>query len=53
MKNLSFFKGLLIGGFFAISVWAVAISAVSSVLDSSAPTQEAVRAEILLNTPPA
>ena len=52
MKNLTFFKGLLIGGFLSVSVWVVAISAMSSVLDTNTPTKEAVQLEIYANTPP-
>jgi len=52
MKNLSFFKGLLIGGFLSISVWTVAISAMSSILDLNTPTEEAVQSAIYANTPP-
>ena len=53
MKNLSFFKGLLVGSFLAISVWVVAISAVSSILNINTPTLETVQSEIYSNTPPA
>jgi len=53
MKNLSFFKGLIIGSIVSISVWVIAVSAVSSVLDNNAtPTKSEVQTKIYATNPP-
>ena len=56
MKNLSFFKGLIIGSIISISVWVIAASAVTSVWDSNTPTvptKSEVQSKIYATNPPA
>jgi len=53
MKNLSFFKGLIIGSIVSISVWVIAVSAVSSILDTNTPTKSEVQTKIYATNPPA
>lgn len=52
MKNLSFFKGLLIGGILAASVWTIAITSVVNMMDKTPITKEAAQAEIYATNPP-
>lgn len=52
MKNLSFFKGLIIGSIVSISVWVLAVSAVTSAMDSNTPTKTEVQTEIFATNPP-
>ena len=46
MKNLSFFKGLIIGCILAASVWAIAIFSIVNVFDKTPVNQEADQVEI-------
>ena len=52
MKNLSFFKGLIIGSIVSISVWVIAVAAVSNIIDTNTPTKSEVQAEIYATNPP-
>jgi len=53
MKNLSFFKGLIIGSIVSISVWVIAASAISSIIElDKAPTKAEVQTTIYATNPP-